>query len=415
MTKVTVAEGKLREPDRFLGRSSRWSMLTIVAFLVGAGYFAVQGVLATGAWWRLIFLIGFVCLVGVLVLGDLFINPIHSIAAKSHRWRQVMLGALMALSATMSLLIHPHLAMLFVVVCLLAIELLRKRTAMIWVGICIVVVFCTELIHGANRINLQDALMNSLLTLFISGFAFLKIEAEKAQQQTHKLLLELEVKNQQLAEFSAERELKSRMEERQQLSRELHDTLGHKLTTSIVQLEAAHKFIEKDSRRVATILTTVRSLLRDGLDETRNIVHLLDRHIMTKQSLAETLARLGQDFQSATGLIISLNVNCDESKISAQYKRHLMRIVQEALTNVSRHAQARHVNITVAVESRITLVIEDDGVALNEFNDVSLPSVKSIDSRVAELNGSLLFLREGSMTKLKISIPIDSAGVSCVH
>jgi signal transduction histidine kinase len=159
---------------------------------------------------------------------------------------------------------------------------------------------------------------------------------------------------------------------------------------------------------VKGILNTARTLLKDGLEETRNIVQLLDQDKSVKQSLAERLTQLAKGFESATGIVITLQLDCDEAIIPSHYKHHLLRIVQEALTNVSRHAHATEVTITLNTHNGIALSVEDNGVSLNQSQHEQLPSVKSIESRVAELNGKLNFIRNDTVTQLQVEIPLKA-------
>ena len=163
---------------------SRWAKLTMAGLVLGGSYFVFQGLKESGQWWLLILLIMFVSLATLLALQ------------KIQQWQQGVLGALFLICFVMTLFIHQHITMFYVVVCLLAIETLSKRTAIIWVSICVLAVFVSEFENSVELVNLQDAFVNSFLTVFLSGFAFLKLEAEKSRNQTQQLLHELEDKNQ---------------------------------------------------------------------------------------------------------------------------------------------------------------------------------------------------------------------------
>ncbi|MFT7560886.1 MAG: signal transduction histidine kinase [Flavobacteriales bacterium] len=385
---------------------SHWAKLTMLGLTLGGSYFAIQGLKESSQWWLLTLLVMFVSLSTLLAMQ------------KIQRWPQAVLGVLFLSCFVMTQFIQQHITMFYVVVCLLSIETLSKKTAIIWVSICVLAVFVSEL-ETTELINLQDAFVNSFLTLFLSGFAFLKLEAEKSRNQTRLLLHELEDKNIQLARYAAEQEQQSRLEERQHLSRELHDTLGHKLTTSIVQLEAAERFFDQDPERVKKILATLRKLLKEGVDETRNIVRLLDINETAGQSLTDVITPLVNNFQAATGLSVSLQMESDiesnDALITVRDKKHILRIVQEALTNISRHAEATKVNIKLSINDAITLLIDDNGVRLNSHQGELLPPIKSIDSRVTELHGKLSFARDGALTKLRIDIPLQPTGADSDH
>ncbi len=380
---------------------SRWAMLTLAGFLLGGCYFFIQGLRATGQWWMLVVLLVFI---GFTVLLA---------TQRIQQWQQGVLAALLLLTTAMTFWVPSHMAMLYVVVSLLAIETLPKRRAIGWVCACVAAVFASELITSTTPTDIQDASVNSLLTLFLSGFAFLRSEAETGRQQTRILLSKLEIKNRQLSDFTLDREQQNKAEARQQLSRELHDTLGHTLTISIVQLEAAEKFLARDPNRAQRILTTARQLLITGLDETRKLVRLMDEGQAENVPLAQALPELVENFQRLTAIKTTLTFDADEALLSAQCKQHLFRIVQEALTNISRHANATEATIILtgnAELSTITLQVSDNGRRLKDDESKPLPSIKSIESRVAELNGSITFSRKGQSTKLCVEIPIIHIG-----
>lgn len=378
---------------------SRWALLTIAGFTFGGAYFALQGIRSGGQWWLL------PVLLLLLVLTVFLARPSRA------RGRELAVAVLFTLATLITLNIQQHAAMLYVVVCLLAIETLAKSRALIAVGASVLAVFASELAPGPTVINLQDAFVNCLLMVFLSGFALQRKEAEKRRRNARQLLLELEHKNRQLAIYATERERQSRMEERQQLSRDLHDTLGHKLTAAIVQLEAAERFLARDPARVKAILTTLRSLLRDGLQETRAIVHQLDETETGQQPLANLISTLVDSFKRTSGILVSLEFDGDEGRIPDHVKQHLFRIVQESLTNISRHANASSAHISLTIASNIELRVEDDGVGLRIQPGEALPPVKSIESRVAEMQGQLRFTREGKVTRVLVELPLAHSGV----
>jgi len=320
---------------------SHWAILTVTGFTLGGSYFFIQGLDTPKQWWLLGLLLAFICITTLVILR------------KIKRYQQIALSALFLLCTVMMLLSPKHIAMLYVVICLLVIETQYKQIAIFWVSLCVVAVITSELLYSPELKNLQDAIVNGLLTLFLSGFAFLRIEAETGRRHTRQLLNELKDKNRQLANYAAEREYQSRTEERQSLSRELHDTLGHKLTTSIVHL--------------------------------------------------------ANNFESVTDINIKLKITYDETQIAPNIKQHIFRIVQEALTNISRHADATQVSIKLESKDFITLCVEDNGKRLDNKVGALTPA-KSIVSRIAELKGKTSFERSDGRTRLRVEIPSAQIG-----
>ncbi|WP_123636920.1 sensor histidine kinase [Marinimicrobium koreense] len=377
---------------------SLWVRLTIVGLTLVGSYFVVSSITTLGQSWALGLLLLFVCCT-FTVISD-----------HARRLRQVVLILMFVVILILTFLVHQHLAMLFLVVCLIAVESLPRRLSIVWIGMCVLAVFVCEVFDGRSETGLQDAIVNSFITLLVSGFAILRVDAEIGRKRTRKLVRELEIKNKKLAIYAAEHEYQSRLKERQRLSRELHDTLGHKLTTSIVQMEAAEKLVEEQPGRAKGMIRDSQSLLREGLEETRDMVRFLDHDSPGESFLSRDLSVLVKSFQSATGLAVDLRLKIGESGVSSEVKRHIFRIVQESLTNISRHAKATEVCITLTHDKIIRLLIEDNGQSVIYSSGENLPQSKTIESRVSELRGNLKFYREGVLTVLCVEIPLFPRG-----
>lgn len=374
---------------------SRWVLIAIAAFLIGGGYFVYR---SAGGWWGWGSYFLFVGTTLALVLST-----------KSSQFTPIFI--LQALTAwVLALWVHPHLAMLFVVVSVLAVEKLAQRSALYWQLACVAAVVMSELFGSVGSASIQDAFINGFLTAFIGGFALVRKEAETAKLNALELMVELQKKNKQLEVMSVERERRLRTDERQHLSRELHDTLGHKLTVTIVQLEAAERFLKRDPERVEEILRTARTLMTDGLAETRNMLNLLDDNTEKQKSLRQQLEKVTSEFEDTTGLTVVLKINVSAATLQSSFRLHLIRIVQEALTNVARHADASKVLVSLEVSDCINILVEDNGRRLSGHEGELLAPAKSIASRVSQLDGRVELKREGEHTRLRISIPLAERG-----
>lgn len=375
---------------------SPWILIATASFALAAGYFVAQGSVAQGSpdYWAWLLYTVFIA------------NAVGLMLVKPSRWLTLFLVGLYVSAGSLAALVNQHLAIMFVVICLLAPERFGRKLALGWIAMCVAAVVTLELWHTAESASVQDALMNGFLTLFIGGFALVRKESEVAKLQAVTLTAQLQQKNQQLQALAAEREGRLRIEERQKLSRELHDTLGHKLTTSIVQLEAAEGFLERDPERTESILQTVRDLLKEGLAETRDIVYLLDTAPAGTNSLAVSIGSIARQFEQSTGLEVSLHLPNSSQTLAPDVQQHIERIVLEALTNVARHANATRVDIELTVKKCITLYVTDNGSALKNQVGESLTPARSIASRIAELQGEVSFRLEGVYTRLQVTIPL---------
>src|SRR5690606_11162904 len=106
-----------------------------------------------------------------------------------------------------------------------------------------------------------------------------------ARVESQRLQTELQEAHQQLQTYAERVEALAVAEERNRLAREMHDTLGHRLTVSIVQLEGAGRLIEHDPTRTAQMVQTVREQLVEGLDELRRALVSLRKPVSSSLSL----------------------------------------------------------------------------------------------------------------------------------
>ncbi|HYC91225.1 MAG TPA: GAF domain-containing sensor histidine kinase [Thermoanaerobaculia bacterium] len=153
-----------------------------------------------------------------------------------------------------------------------------------------------------------------------------------------------------LAEESAAH---ARADERTRLAREIHDTIAQSLTAIALQIEAG--------RSDAALRVT-----RETLEEARRSVMNLR---LAEKPLAQALALLVREFTSQSGIRVSLDVaraSARECELPVSVEAELYRIAQQALANVSAHARAKHVRVSLRCTAKaVTLTIEDDGVGFD--------------------------------------------------
>jgi signal transduction histidine kinase len=163
----------------------------------------------------------------------------------------------------------------------------------------------------------------------------------------------------QLAAQAEERARAEAMAERLRIARELHDLIGHSLSTIAVQAGVAGHVgrAEEMSRTLASIEETSRSALR----ETRQLLGVLREDGEAELAPAPGLADLDAlvDRTRAAGLEVEMKINGD---VGGEMEPTVYRIVQEALTNVLKHAGARHVLVRIERQADgLTVQVTDDG------------------------------------------------------
>lgn len=243
---------------------------------------------------------------------------------------------------------------------------------------------------------------------FFGAFARAMKTSEEAQLESQRLLAELQTAHTQLQNYAARVEELAISEERNRLAREMHDTLGHRLTVASVQLEGAQRLIENDPGRAAGMVETVRDQVREALNELRATVATLREPLVTDLTLTASLKRLAESFEQATDLTLHLDLPEDLCPLPHAYRLALYRAAQEALTNVQRHAQAHNIWLTLKpVEGGVEMTINDDGVGFPIETREAAFGLRGMRERIAHLNGELqLGGRDGGGAQIRITLPL---------
>lgn len=151
-------------------------------------------------------------------------------------------------------------------------------------------------------------------------------------------------------------------EERNRLARELHDTLAHTLSAVSVQLSALEVLWDNDPAAARQTLLQTRQLTRTGLDEARRALHELRAQPIEELGFVLALQRLAERAAQRGGLALTFAAPPSLWGLRPEVEQHLYRIAEEALNNVVRHANARHLTVSLAQDAAGThLAITDDG------------------------------------------------------
>ncbi|MFC7640102.1 ABC transporter permease [Streptosporangium lutulentum] len=149
--------------------------------------------------------------------------------------------------------------------------------------------------------------------------------------------------------------------ERQRMAREIHDTVAQSLTAILTQLEAADDAID-DAPAARSRLNTVRALARESLNETRRSVQALRPAPLDEAQLSAALHDIAEKWSQTTGVPAGVSVTGDPLPLHTEVEITLLRVAQEALANVGRHASATRVGLTLSyMEDVVILDVRDDG------------------------------------------------------
>ncbi len=154
----------------------------------------------------------------------------------------------------------------------------------------------------------------------------------------------------------------TRAEERNRMAREIHDTLAQGFTGIILQLEAAEQVLHDEPETAQTHLDRARTLARDSLQEARRSVWNLLPGPLERNTLDSAIFQEVQSLGTEGEAEVGFTATGEPYPLAVEAQTCLLRVTQEALGNIRKHAQARHVDVTLAWEQAgVSLTIRDDG------------------------------------------------------
>ena len=204
--------------------------------------------------------------------------------------------------------------------------------------------------------------------------------------------------------MKAEREA-GRLTERQRLARDIHDTLAQHFTSIVMHLSAA-KYSNPES--VQAEVQQAEDAAREGLDEIRRIVWDMRPEQIEKASLVEAVEELAARWSAENSVLVKMKVTGTPRSLPSSAETALLRISQEAMHNIIKHAQAKNVNITFSfMEDVFVMDIADDGLGFDPSKASDGFGLKTMRDRIEELSGIFTIESEqGRGTAIAVSLPI---------
>jgi signal transduction histidine kinase len=241
--------------------------------------------------------------------------------------------------------------------------------------------------------------------VFVAVFSELVLRERKNRTEVERLASELSEANRKLREYAMQAEELAVTRERNRLAREIHDTLGHYLTTVNMQLEAARALLDTDRNKAEAAMLKAQNLTREGLLEVRHSVASLRSLPVEGRTLREAIGALVGE-NATTGIITELVVTGEERLLGPQYELALYRAAQEALTNVRKHSLATQADVCLEYrQNSVKLSVKDNGTgASNNGNGFGLMGLRE---RVHLLGGDVSTITapgEGFLLEVELRI-----------
>jgi len=292
-------------------------------------------------------------------------------------------------------------------------EMVPRRTSMLQIADRIAALNEDALKRGDGKLGalfgrLQFGLVAMIVITLLGGaslaaltiFHILRLEGEVQER-----LKESVQARAGLQELSAKL-VRAQEDERRALSRELHDEVGQSF--SAVLMEAENLLDLEPTAEVRIHLEALRNLAENGMNEIRNMALLLRPSMLDDFGLVPALNWQARETAKRTGMRVQVDSEV-EDELPEEHKTTIYRVVQEALNNCARHAQATTVQVSVrGQDSQILLDVQDDGSGFDPQRVRGL-GLLGMEERVRHLGGTFeIDSRPGRGTLLHIALPLVS-------
>lgn len=256
-----------------------------------------------------------------------------------------------------------------------------------------------------NRSVIYIVFSATLNVAIIFAFVLSLVDAFVKERQSRQ---QLKIAHNQLRIYSLKIQDQAILEERNRIAREIHDSVGHALTAQTIQLESALLFCHSDANKTQKYIEVSRELAIDALNEIRKSISTLRAELLQGKSLAETINLLIENFDKITNIKANLSINIRQS-LNTDINIAIYRIVQEALTNISKHSNATTVDIILENKIEcIRLQIEDNGQGFNTEQNTTGFGLQGINERVRTLGGRFIVNSTlGTGCKIIVDIPLS--------
>ena len=208
------------------------------------------------------------------------------------------------------------------------------------------------------------------------------------------------------------RVIQAQESERLRISLQLHDGPAQAMSNLVLRAEICEKWIDNDPSRARAELTGLKSMVNDTLQDTRRFIFELRPMILDDLGLLPTLKRYLKDYSEQQKIEINYLPSGRERRLPNHVEVAIFRIIQDALSNVARHANAAHVRIALDYsEGSIGLSVEDDGMGFDpskvRSDNQKTIGIASMRQRIDMLGGQLnIESQAGRGTRIVAAIPL---------
>jgi signal transduction histidine kinase len=272
----------------------------------------------------------------------------------------------------------------FFVLSIQAMTVFSQRSGIAWIVLFYAISSASALWNrgASGAINI---LLNTAAFFFVGVFAYLLRQAEQNRREKEQLLEELRATQRQLQNLAV-------AEERNRLARDLHDSVKQQAFALSAQLDAVHSLIGRDPPAAERHLCEAEQLADSLRHELAGMILELRPPALGHQGLPAALRQYAAEWARQSAIEATVDVQ-GERALPSEVENTLFRIVQEALSNVARHSQARTAGVRLEyAPGCVTLMIQDDGQGFDPQQINAGVGAYSMRERAALLPNGVLSL-----------------------
>jgi signal transduction histidine kinase len=260
------------------------------------------------------------------------------------------------------------------------------------------------LLEDGYEAMLSDLVPSTLFLLLFSvlmGTWVTRIVAQSEERAA--LIRELEESREEIGRLSREAGVAA---ERARLAAEIHDTLAQGFTSLVTLVQAAESELDSDTAKAHKHLTLAARTARENLTEARALVAGLTPTALGTGSVDQAIRRQLERFAEETSVAVTYHASGDSVELPTVLEVVLLRMVQESLTNVRRHAKATAVTVSLQVkENHATLRVSDDGVGFDPAMPADGFGLRGMRNRAAQVGGTLSVHSGEGGTTVELEVP----------
>lgn len=273
-----------------------------------------------------------------------------------------------------------------------------------------IVIVLQAIVLSLNE-SLEFKFINVALLIVIISILYLikdesdrKIEAQKLYDKLRISEEKLKSANKDLEVYASSIEELTLLRERNRLSREVHDSVGHSLSAIVVQLGAIERTIDKTPQVAKEVTKELRKFTQNSLNEVRMAVREIKPKEFEDYEGILIIEELIKNFKKLTGVDVRLAFTKEKWPLNSDQSFVIYRIVQEFLANSVRHGKSTLIQIFMAFNDyKLAVTLKDNGTGTSSV--VEGMGLKGMRERVKELGGSFEYktkLGEGFLVKIEL-------------